>query len=484
MFGRQEVLTTLSRHLHDVQQQRSGRMIAVRGRRQVGKSTVIERFVQSSGTPYVFVTAVHQAPARRQLEDATLALTESLNPLPDATLLAQSPAGSWREWLGRLAIAARSGPVVAVLDEFPWLTAADPALEGELQVAWDRTLEQLPVLLILIGSDVTMMERLASHDRPLFGRLQPLVIPPLNPWEVSQALAGWSAFQIFDAYLVTGGYPRLLRDLAHSGHASAESYVRASLSDVYSPLITTARLSLDAEFPDGQAAYQVLSAIGSDDTANPSYSDILSVIGDPAERHRTQTAITRAFRTLTDAKDLVERETPAWAPANSKQRRYRVKDPYLRFWFRYVERQVERIARGRADLALAYFDRDWSSWRGRSVEPVVRKALERLAPYDPHLADVETVRPWWVRDGSAEVDVVAASAKTSVLLGTIKWRPRRGATAEDITELRLRQTRIPRSDNALLAAINPDGVAPRGADVAYGADDLLAAWTGDRTRSA
>ncbi len=77
--------------------------------------------------------------------------------------------------------------MIAVLDEFPWLVGGDRTLEGELQAAWDRSLERLPVLLILVGSDVAMMDSLASHGRPLFGRVSPLVIPALDPGEVADA---------------------------------------------------------------------------------------------------------------------------------------------------------------------------------------------------------------------------------------------------------------------------------------------------------
>lgn len=378
-FGRRGVMSVLSGHLDHVVKSGSGRILAVRGRRQVGKSTVVERFVESSKTPYVFVTAVYQASARQQLRDATAAISESTRRLPEVELLTQTPAGTWREWLGRLAIAARSGPVIAVLDEFPWLTDGDPTMEGEVQVQWDRALEKLPILLILIGSDVGMMSRLSEHGRPLFGRMFPMVVPALNPAEIREALPRRSAMQVFDAYLITGGYPRLVTDLANHRSPSATQYVTASLEDPYSPLITTGRLSLDAEFPEPQFAYQVLSAIGASDTANPGFLNLLGAIDDATERKRVETAMTRALRTLTDAKGLIEREMPAWAAPSSKLRRYRVTDPYLRFWFRYIERNVDPIARGRSDLAIGRFERDWEPWRGRSVEPVVREALQRLA---------------------------------------------------------------------------------------------------------
>ncbi|MGI8537235.1 MAG: ATP-binding protein [Mycobacteriales bacterium] len=475
-YGRQGVLAALRGHLEDVAEAGTGRIVAIRGRRQVGKSTVVEQFVQASPTPYVFVTGVFQASLGKQLDDARVAITESTRPLPDAELLTQSRPASWREWLGRLAIAARTGPVVAVLDEFPWLTDADPTLEGELQAQWDRTLSTLPVLLVLIGSDVAMMDRLAGHGRPLFGRLSPLVVPALNPAEIAEALPGRSATEVFDAHLVTGGYPRLVSDLASRRSHRVTDYVRVSFTDPYSPLVTTARLSLESEFPDPQYAYQVLSAIGASDTANPAFKDILGRISDAAERKRAETATTRGLRTLTEIKGLIERELPAWAPASSKLRRYRVTDPYLRFWFRYLERNVDRIARGRADLAIAAFDRDWATWRGQSIEPVVRDALLRLAPTDPHLNGVESVLPWWVRNNSIEVDAVATTAEHTALVATIKWRSKGAVTAAELDRLRLHREQVPRSATALLAAISPGGQAPKGADVAYSADDLLAAW--------
>jgi len=474
-YGRDETLAALADHLGSVERAHGGRMVAMRGRRQVGKSSVVERFVERGTVPYVFVTGVYRAPATAQLADATSALVESRRPVPDADLLAQSPATSWREWFGRLAVAARSGPVIAVLDEFPWMLEQESTLEGELQAVWDRTLEKLPVLLILIGSDVAMMDNLAGHGRPLFGRVAPLVVPSLNPAEVSQALGAGSPLVVFDAYLVTGGYPRLVNDLVASG-GGVQRYVNRSLQDEFSPLVTTGRLTLDAEFPEPQAAYQVLSAIGASDRANPGFMDILGAISDPAERASAQTAATRALSTLTSTKPLIEREQPAWAPPSSKLRRYRVTDPYLRFWFRYVERNVDRIARGRADLAIAAFGRDWETWRGQSVEPVVRQALQRLARTDPHLAGVETVLPWWTRASDVEVDVVAGTSATTALVGTIKWRAHGEVTAAEVAQLRRHRDLIPQAQSALLAAISPEGTPVNGVDVSYGAADLLTAW--------
>lgn len=198
------VMARLTSELQAVREHGRGRMVAIRGRRQMGKSTVVERFVENCETPYVFATGLYRQPAQEQLIVASEAFGTSANPLPGVDE-PTFPAQNWREWFGRVAVAASDGPVVVVLDEFPWMAAdGDTAsLEATVQSVWDRTLEKLPVFLVLIGSDIAMMERLAQHDRPLYGRFSEIVVPPLNPAETAFALPAASAFDVFDTHLVT-----------------------------------------------------------------------------------------------------------------------------------------------------------------------------------------------------------------------------------------------------------------------------------------
>ncbi|WP_407317583.1 ATP-binding protein [Isoptericola halotolerans] len=474
-YGRSDVVSALTEHLDAVRTHGQGRIVAVRGRRQVGKSTAIETFVRGTDVPYVFAAGTLGAPTRTQVAEATEALTSSTRPLSGVEVVQGLSLNTWRDWFRTVEVAARQGPVIVVLDEFPWAVAADPSLEGTLQNLWDQTLEGLPVLLVLVGSDVAMMDRLAEYGRALFGRLRPLVVDPLNPAEIAQALPHATPAEVFDATLVTGGYPRLVTDLARSG-GNVSRYVADSFDDLYSPLVSTARFTLDAEFPDSPAAARVLAAIGADETTTPRFNDLIPAGLEDSEVTRYQTSTTRALRVLADEKRLVVKETPAWSSSTGRLRRYRVTDPYLRFWFRYVERSLELISRGRADHAFARFERDWSSWRGRSVEPLVRESIARLAPDEAPLESIEDVRAWWTRDGQTEVDLVGVSRERTVLLGTIKWRPGGEISRREITHLRGVIGTVPCSGDALIAAISPEGLPVDGADLTFSAANLLSAW--------
>ena len=59
---------------------------------------------------------------------------------------------------------------VVVIDEVPYLMERIDAFEGMLQRAWDRLLSRKPVLLLLVGSDLSMMEALNSYDHPFHQR--------------------------------------------------------------------------------------------------------------------------------------------------------------------------------------------------------------------------------------------------------------------------------------------------------------------------
>jgi hypothetical protein len=115
------------------------------------------------------------------------------------------------------------------------------------------------VLLILIGSDLAMMEKLDDYKRPFHQRATVMVLPPLNPAEVGDLL-GCGPADALDAYLVTGGLPLICQEWRH-GQNLAE-FLRTALGDPTSALLVSGERSLAAEFPAEVQAREVLTAIG------------------------------------------------------------------------------------------------------------------------------------------------------------------------------------------------------------------------------
>lgn len=467
-WGRTRELARFRAELYRVISGGTGRMVTLRGRRQVGKSTLLTEFVETAGVPYLFTTAAKNASPDVHAATAATDATTARRPLPNANLALTGTISSWADFLRSLALAVDTTPAVIVIDEFPWATETDPTLEGTLQAIWDQHLSAKPILLVLVGSDVAMMERLTEHDRPLFGRAEDWVLNALNPAEVADALGGRDAMDTIDVYLATGGYPRMVLDAAE--HLDARSYLAAELQADGSRLTVTGVRILDAEFRDHDSARAVLDAIGSVEAGHATFtSTVANLAGD-----RPDNVLGRTLPTLVEAKRVVAIDVPVGAKPNTKLRRYRITDPYLRFWLRYCQPHLPAIARGRGDIAIDALDRDFSSWRGRAVEPVIHDAISRQVTAG-NLADLVTVGSWWDRTNAHEYDLVGANRQGTVtIVGTVKWRRARPVTAADIADLAKARAVVPHATQARLVAVCPAGITTdAGADMVLDADGVL-----------
>ncbi|MGW7682079.1 ATP-binding protein [Kribbella sp. NPDC054772] len=366
-----------------------GECILIRGRRRVGKSSLVEEFLRTADTPYLFFTA-----AGRSAEDELTELADAVaaSTLPDRELFAEEAPTQWTAALRLMAeLLPADRPSVVVIDEVPYLMDRVDAFEGVLQRAWDRLLSRKPVLLLLVGSDLSMMESLNSCERPFHQRGRELVVGPLTPADLADMLDLGPAVA-FDAALVTGGLPLICRDWRPG--ATLRDFLKISLSDPTSALLVSAERSLAAEFPPRALGGEVLRAIGSGERT---FSNIARSAGGLAH-----TSLTRALQVLTD-KGIVVAELPV-SLRPSKERRYRIADPYLRFWLTFLAPHMAEIERMRGDLAQARIMENWSSWRGRAVEPLVRESLARLLPYN-QLPAASVVGGYWTRSNDVEIDV-------------------------------------------------------------------------------
>lgn len=463
--GREEQLRTLATELEQARTGvgKPGRALALRGRRQVGKSTLVEEFIGRAGVPSVFYVASRQ-PAARELELFGEAIAAS--DTPAAEIARSGPLGSWDAALALLARdATAEHPLILVIDELPYLVESEPAIEGTLQKAWDRLLAKAHVLLVLVGSDLSMMEALGQHGRPLYGRLREIVVPPLAPVEVGELL-DLDAPAALDSYLAIGGFPRLASLRRRS--EGIWRFLSRELADPTSPLIVIGERSVNAELPGDMQGRRVLAAIGAGERA---YSTIERRSG--VER----TSLVRALKALQE-KRMVLKQTPYSSRQRGGPPRYLVADPYLRFWLRFIGPSLELIERGRGDVVAEQVRASWDSYRGRAIEPLVRTAIERRLP-DPGFGDARFVGGYWTRDGRLEVDLVGGRepdrSETIDFVGSVKWRERRPFDRRDLAALVAARSQVPGADEGTrLVGVSRSGFATSELNVELGPEELIA----------
>lgn len=438
--------------------------MAIRGRRRVGKSRLVDELTRRTASPSVFYTATQGDPANEigRFVDAV-----ARSDLPAAT---DVRAGLRAEtWESALELAARDAtaerPSIVVIDEFPYLAEKDPSIESVLQAVWDRQLQGAPVLLVLIGSDRATMDALSDHGRPLYDRPREMTVEPLSPADIG-ALLDLPPADALDAYLVIGGFPVLA--LEWGAGRSREEYLAEALTDPTSFLVISAERALAAEFQQEAHARAVLGAIGADARV---HKEIAKRTGLSA------TTLTRSLEIL-DGKGVVDRITPYSAKPAPKTRRYLVADPYLRFWLRFVGPYIDEIERSRGPVVLERLAASWSTYRGRAIEPIVIDAIERRLP-DSRLPDASQVGGFWTRNGSAEVDLVGGDtkpvAKTIAFVGSIKWRSTGRFTRADTATLAEQRSAVPGADSRTpLVGVSRNGFeGSSDLDVELGPEDLL-----------
>lgn len=465
-IGRHRDVQRLWRHLDAVRIDGHGRLLSIRGRRQAGKSRLVTEFADRTGLPQLFFTASRLASPREEL--SRLAAEAARSSLPGASVLEGVTPDSWAGAFRLIASALPDGPAIVVFDEFPWMCQSSPALEGALQVAWDRTLESRPVLFILIGSDISMMEALSAYERPLFGRVKEMVVNPFDLGDTAEMIAAADPAVAIDAQLVTGGYPRLCAEWRAA--SDVMGFLDRQLADENSDLVDVGRNVLAAEFPPDLQATRVLAAIGSGERTNKAIA---------ARAGIKDTPLARSLETLRAAKRMVAVERPvSLRPRNDP--RYRVADSYLRFWLRFIEPSLPDIARGRPDLVLARVRKSWIEYRGYAVEPLVRESLERIAATDPVLAEAAVMGAYWTRTGDVEVDLVGVDqwpdARKVAVTGSIKWRERGPFDRHDLADLVTHRSQIPGAEGSKLIAVSRSGCTAQDVDRAYGPADLVGAW--------
>lgn len=431
--GRARELGILGEELEAVRRSGQGALVLVKGRRRVGKSRLIEEFAERQGSPVIFFLSTRQRPG---YELARFADVLAQSDHPEAAGSAGLRFESWEAGLAFASVGAtQERPVIIVLDEFPYLVQTDTeaAIESAINAAWERTLSRRPVMLVLVGSDLSMMNMLTEYGRPLYGRpTRTLTVEPLGIAEVADALHAPDV-EAIDAYHVIGGFPRLL-PLWRPG-ATLRSFLTRALADEDAPFLATGQRILDAEFPDDVQARTVLSVIG---VGERTYSNIARMAG------VASTNLRRSLDLLENQKRVIASERPLSAQP-SKDTRYYVSDPYLRFYLRFVDPNLVDLQRGRQRLVVNRIVRDWQTYIGTAIEPFVKASIDRLLP-DRALPGAEKVGGYWTRANDPQIDLVGMDdrERSVAFVGSIKWRADRPFGKADVDALRAAALHHPR----------------------------------------
>lgn len=392
------------------------------GRRGAGKSYLFERVL--AGRRHFTHTFTERVVAL-QLADIEQALNAFA---PGAVTGHLTSFDSFLDVLATLAARERPGPLVVVLDEFPYLGRAERGVLTDLQRWFNvQKRKNTPIKLFLLGSMVSWMEEQALSDTAALKsvRTGQLAVHPLGYRHAAGFYPHWDAVDRVRAFGVWGGLPGVLTELGPR---------RSLWVNVRDSTLTRGAKLYDEpdwlKYTDlrGNATYtSIVRAVASGDRRA---SDIAStVFGTASSQPKVQPYLDPLI-----AGQILERRTPLLAKGERpKTSLYFVRDPFLAYWYRFVDPDRAALDRHIWKPALARVRAGLDKYLSEDAfEQVCRAYLwDALAEGRlPRGLAFDRVGPWWSGRGQRqdEADVVAYDRARLTLIGECKWS---GAPADE-----------------------------------------------------
>lgn len=204
-IGRKEEL----KQLRELQKRRSASLVIIRGRRRIGKTRLVEEFAK--GQRYYLFTGI--APSKKT--NAQTQRDEFARQLSEQFRFPGLKAQDWGDLFTLLAREVVKERIVILFDEISWMGSKDPTFLGKLKNTWDSQFSKNPkLMLILCGSVSAWIEKNIISSTAFLGR--PSFYMTLEELKLEDCNLFWgdhptiSAFEKLKVLSVTGGVPRYL----------------------------------------------------------------------------------------------------------------------------------------------------------------------------------------------------------------------------------------------------------------------------------
>lgn len=196
----------------------SPELIAIYGRRRIGKTYLVRQFFNDSFAFYF--TGIYQGSKKEQLNEFSRQLQYYSGKR-------QNPAKDWFEAFAGLRqyleTAPGTEPLVVFFDELPWMDTGKSRFIKALEYFWNSWgAANKRMKMIVCGSATTWMrENILSDKGGLYNRttqsiyLAPFTLAETEEYLLSRGIS-WSRYQIAECYMILGGTPLYLQLLDRS----------------------------------------------------------------------------------------------------------------------------------------------------------------------------------------------------------------------------------------------------------------------------
>ena len=435
--GRKEYIDDLSA----LWRKSTSSLVACRGRRRIGKSTLIEQFAEKTADRFFSFEGL--PPRKGMTNRDQLANFGAL--LAQQTNRPRLVFESWHDaffWLNEFIDDKKR--TVVLLDEISWMGAYDPDFPGHLKWAWDKLFHKHDKLVMVVcGSVSAWIKRNILDNTGFAGRFSRDYILPELPLSVCPSFWGATAGSVstremFDILSVTGGVPRYLEEIDPA--LSAEENIRR--------LFFTPQGKLFKEFDDmfsavfGEAATTKKAILKALAEGPKSGAELSAELGLSNTGHFADHLRSLADGGFIAAGTGLNPETGKSARID----RYRLKDNYTRFYLRCVEPRKNEISVGGYRFASVEQLPGWDAIMGLAFENlIVNNWAELLSRIGVGSAIVESAAPYRrfasnIGKG-VQIDLLIQTPRTAYAV-EIKRKSRIGQETEEEMEEKIKRLKV------------------------------------------
>jgi len=399
-IGRLRELSILEKHY----KAGAWQCIVLWGRRRVGKTTLINEFIKDK-------PAIYFAATESTLEENLESFNACLNSWYGRSVsLAHR---GFQEALEELAATAAEEQLVLVIDEYPYLAKAYPAISSVLQNLIDQRLQHTKLYLILCGSAMSFMEnQVLGYQSPLYGRRTgQLKVEPLNFYDSCCFFQNFTLRELAVIYGITGGIPMYLAQMRDS--LSLEENITNSFLTVDGYLFEEPGNLLKQELREPAIYNSIIRAIANGASKS---SEICNKV------QLESSACSNYVDKLIEL-GIVVKERP-YGQDSGRKTIYSLSDSMFRFWYRFVPDNLMLIQRGFSQQAWNNISKHLSEFMGPVFEKICADYLWEHY-YESPVAFQATGR-WWGNNPSLkreeEIDIVAGNQQGQAIVCECKWR--------------------------------------------------------------
>jgi len=374
-------------------------MIVLYGKRRIGKTELIKKFMEDKEGAYILCT---NDSMRENLNE----MKSKFRNLTGKEYFSDIDVSSFYDLFRYLSQEMGDRKAVITIDEFPYLIELNRGVVSVFQKIWDELLVNNNIFLIICGSSIGMMEtEVLSYKSPLYGRRTgEWNVTPMAFKHLKHFFSNYDTADLFRAWAVCGGVPFYLQKF--DNNLSIDENIRQMILTKGEVLYNEPAVLLREEFREPKVYSLILKYLSLGYTKQGEISSVTGI-----ERGNLS-----KYLSVLENLHIIEHIIPL---GKRKRGIYEINDQFFRFWFRFVYPNRSDLEIGLADEVFSQISPQLNTYYGKEFERLVIEQI-RLKELPLPFSFTE-VKRWWHND--REIDIVVVNQDTKdILFVECKWK--------------------------------------------------------------